>query len=198
MCSTYPLINVHFKNLQSSERFDSFTQHYYQELSCSLLQLQLDLNCSWFCPAVDLSYGGWIRVVTDSILRLDTISSWFHTALTQVWRLDTSCYWFHLVPDSSSSGCILVATDLILWLTRVWAVGYELWLTPSCGWLEFRWLHTNWGWDILLTQVPAAGNELRLTRVPVDGYDLQLILSYGWLELRWLDSACGWLIPLHT
>ena len=92
-------------------------------------------------------------------------------------------------------------------LTRVPAAGYELRLTPSHSWLEFRRLDTSCGWlrptadlsscgwirvtadSILrLTRVPAAGYDLRLipscglTRVLAARYELQLILSCGWLE----------------
>ena len=91
-------------------------------------------------------------------------------------------------------------------LTRVPAAGYELRLTPSHSWLEFRRLDTSCGWlrptadwslaagyELQLTH-PTAGSSpggwtrlktdsiLHLTRVPAAWYELQLILSCGWLE----------------
>ena len=108
-------------------------------------------------------------------------------------RLDTSYGWFHPTAYSDSGGWIGVASDSIPRLIRVPAAGYELRLTPSHGWLEFRWLDKSCGWlhptadssfggwiRIVassvprLTRFPAAGYELRLTWVLAAGYDLTL------------------------
>ena len=71
----------------------------------------LDMGCRRFRPTVDLSYGSWIRVTADYILRLTRVSApgydlrqipscdWLQVAadsilqLTRVRRLDTTCDW---------------------------------------------------------------------------------------------------------
>ena len=126
----------------------------FAELSCSSLQ------CGWFYPTTDSS----------SELRRILSYNWL-----EFWWLETSCGWFYHTADSSSSGWIgvvvdsittadssssgwtRVAADSILWLFRVLAAGYELWLIPSCGWLRV-----------------AADSVLRLTQDPLTGFDLQL------------------------
>ena len=64
--------------------------------------LQLDRSCGWFYHTTDLSSSGWIRVATDSILRLFRVSAagyelWVTLSCgwLESWRLDTR---FH--PDS--------------------------------------------------------------------------------------------------
>ena len=137
-------------------------------LSCSWLEFRrLDTSCSWLYPAADSSCGCWMRVATDSILRLTWVPaagnklqlipsySWL-----EFWWLDRSCGWFHHTADSGSSGWIRVAADSILRLFRVPVARYELQLIPSCGWLRVaavlycRWLKiclldSTYGWHIL-------------------------------------------------
>ena len=115
----------------------------------------------------------------------------------------------------SSFGCwIRVAADFIPQLTRVSAAGYELQLTPSYGWHEFRWLDATYSWFILqltmadsilqLTQVLAAGLEMRLTysliyQVNLRNYSAKYIIfcflqhdfSYHWFRL-WLLLQGSW------
>ena len=95
-----------------------------------------------------------------------------------------SCSWFY-PPDNSSSGhsiwvaalsssggWIQVTADSILLLTRVPVAGYELRVTPSHGWLEFRRLDTSSGWFYSAADSSSGGlvrvavdSILRLTRV---------------------------------
>ena len=78
--------------------------------------------------------------------------------------------WIQITTDSSSSGCIQVTAESILRLTQVPAVGYELQLTQSHGWLEFQWLGTSYSW-LHPTTDSSYGGSIRLTA----------------------DSSCGWL-----
>ena len=79
-------------------------------LSCGWLEYRwLDANCGWFYPAADSSFGCWIRVAADSILRLTRIlmvGCKLRLILWHRWlefqRLDTSCGWFHATAVSSS------------------------------------------------------------------------------------------------
>ena len=111
-----------------------------------------------------------------SILRLDTSSSCLEPRRLDTsydWvefrRLDTSYGWIHPTADLSSDGWIRVATDSVPWLTWVPSAGYELQLTTSYGWLEFRRLDTTEGWFH-----------------PAADYELRLILFCGWL------GSTGW------
>ena len=94
------------------------------------------------------------------------------------------------------------AASSILWLTRVLAAGYELRLILSYNWLEFRQLDTSCSWFY-----PAADSNsdswirvaadfiLWLTQVPAAGYELRLIPSYSWLEFWQLNRSCCWFHP---
>ena len=97
--------------------FDSFERKIY-------------LNYPEFSLGIELQL---VTAATDSILRI----TWFG-------GLNTNCGWFHPPVDSSSSSWIRVATDSILWLTRVPVAGYELRLILSHYWLEFQWLDTSY------------------------------------------------------
>ena len=90
--------------------------------------------------------------------------------------LDTSCSWLHPTADLSSGGWIRVVADSILRLTQVLTAGYELWLTPSHGWLEFQWLEISDGWvetcnqsttSRSLTPMPPDASTLAFYREPV-------------------------------
>ena len=70
----------------------------------------------------------------------------------------------------SSGGWIRIAADSVLRMTRVPAARYELQLTPSHGWLEFKRLSTSYSW-----LHPTADSN-----------------SGGSIRLR-ADSSCGWL-----
>ena len=107
----------------------------------------------------------------------------------QLRRLDTSYGWFHPMGDSGSSSRIRVAADFAWQLTRVPVAGYELRLTPSHSWFEFRRLDMSCGW-LCPTVDSSSGDSIRvaadsvpkLTQVPAARYELPLILSCGWLE----------------
>ena len=116
-------------------------------LSCSQLKFwRLDTICSCLeCRRLDSSYD-WVKS----------------------WPLDTSFGWLHPTAYSSSGGWIRVVADSILQLTRVPAAGYELQLTPSYGWLEFRrldrsyrrfilWLTGSCGWFYSMADSSSAG-----------------------------------------
>ena len=95
-------------------------------------------------------------------------------------RLNTSCRWFYPAANSNSGGWIQVVAvsrfggwkqvmaDSILRLTLVPVATYDLHLTQSCGWLEFRRLNTSYSWFH-----PAADCELGLI----------LSISAGWTRL---------------
>ena len=94
------------------------------------------------------------------------------------------------------------ATDSILWLTRVPVAGYKLQLILSCSWLECRQLDKRCGWFYPAADSSsddwirvAADSILQLTQIPAAGYELRLILSCGWLEFLFLDTSCGWSYP---
>ena len=71
----------------------------------------------------------------------------------------------------------------------------QLRLILSYGWHKWR-PNTGCGWFCSqLTQVPAAGYELRLSRVLAPGYKLRLTPSNGWLEFQWLNTSYGWSHP---
>ena len=71
------------------------------------------------------------------------------------------CNWFYPAANSSPRGWKWVAA-----------------VSSSDGWLQLKF-------DLIL----------QLTQIPAAGYELRLILSCGWLEFRWLDTSCGWLRP---
>ena len=82
------------------------------------------------------------------------------------------------------------AADSILKLTRASAAGYELWLIPSPGWLEFQRLDRSCGWFHRVADSSSSGWTrvvanfiLRLFRVPAARCELQLIPSCGWLRV---------------
>ena len=85
---------------------------------------RLDMNCSWFYPEADSSFGDWIRVTADSILRLILIPALGYNS-----RLIPFCLWLWVVADSSSRGSIRVPADSIMQLTRVLLAGLHLQLT---------------------------------------------------------------------
>ena len=85
---------------------------------------RLDMNCSWFYPEADSSFGDWIRVTADSILRLILIPTLGYNS-----RLIPFCLWLWVVADSSSRGSIRVTADSILQLTRVLLARLHLQLT---------------------------------------------------------------------
>ena len=92
--------------------------------------------------------------------------------------------------DLSSSGWIRVAADSILQLTQVSLAGYELLLTQSHNWLEFRWLDTSYSW-LLPTANSSSGSWVRLKTDSI----LRLTMSCGWLEFRQLGTSYSWLHP---
>ena len=113
----------------------------------------------------DSSFGGWIQVAADSILRLTRVQAdgyelWLIPSYgwLEFQRLNTSCNCFHPTIVSSSSGWIRVVADSILWLTRVPAARCELQLIPSC-----RWLRVAADSILRLTQDSPARFDLRLT-----------------------------------
>ena len=122
---------------------------------------------------------GWIRVAADFILRLTRVpAAGYKIPLIPSYGwlgfrwLDRSCGWLRPTSDSSSSGWIRVAADSVLRLIWVLAAGYELQLTPSYDWLEFRWLDTTSAWFHPAADSSsgssirvAADSILRLTRV---------------------------------
>ena len=73
-------------------------------------------------------------------------------------QLNTSCGWFYPAANSNFVGWIQVVAvsrfggwkqvmaDSILRLTLVPVATYDLHLTQSCGWLEFRRLNTSYSW----------------------------------------------------
>ena len=185
-------------------------------------------SCSWFYPAADPISGDWIRVVADYILRLTrSPAASYNLRLSRVpavdssydwvelWQLDTRYVWFHPTTDSSSSGWKRVAADSIPWLTRVPATGYELQLTLSYGWLEFRQLDTTYSWAdsscgwlrvvadsiLRLTRVPATGLEMWLTYTLIYQVDLRtyctkyifffflfFFVIYHWIQLALIQA----------
>ena len=92
--------------------------------------------------------------------------------------------------DLSSSGWIRVAADSILQLTQVSLAVYELLLTQSHNWLEFRWLDTSYSW-LLPTANSSSGSWVRLKTDSI----LRLTMSCGWLEFRQLGTSYSWLHP---
>ena len=116
-------------------------------LSCGFqtLQLRLILSCGW------LEFWG-----------LNTSCGWFCPAADS-----SSGDWIRVAAVSSSGGWIQITVASILRLTWVSAVGYELQLIPSPGWLEFRRLDPSCGWLEFLRLTP----------------------SYGWPEFRRLDTS---------
>ena len=137
-------------------------------------------------------------------MQLNMSCSWLYPAANS-----SSGGWIRVVVVSSSGGWIQVTADSILRLTRVPAAGYELRLTPSHGWLEFRWLDTSCGWLHLTADLSSgrwirvtADSILPLTRVRAAGYDLRVIPSilqltpvFRCCEFRWLDKSCRWFYP---
>ena len=110
--------------------------------------------------------------------------------ITLFQQLDTSYDWFYPMADLSSSGWIRVAADSILQLTQVSLAGYELLLTQSHNWLEFRRLETSYSW-----LHPTANSSSRsLVRLKADSI-LRLTISCGWLEFRQLGTSYSWLHP---
>ena len=137
----------------------------------------------------DSSFGCWIQVAADSILRL-----------TQIPVAGTSCSLFYPTADSSSSSWIRVVAVSILWLTQVLVVGYKLQLILSCGWLEFRLLNTSCSWFYPMADSASGGwikvtadSILQLTWVPAAGYELQLIPSHSWFHHTADSSSLGWI-----
>ena len=104
------------------------------------------------------------------------------------------------------------ATDSILRITRVSAVGYKLQLSQvrpagyelrlifSWCWLQFQRLDTSYSW-LHPTDDLSSGGWIRvtddyilwLTLLPIAGYNLRLIPSCGWLWVA-ADSSFGCLI----
>ena len=128
MCSTYPLMFVHFehvyKEINSLPRLPriligNWAAAFY---SCGWFESRrLDTSYGWLHPRADSSSGGWIRVIAGSILRLTQVPAAGYDL-----RLIPSCDWLWVAADS------------------------------SCGWLEFRrldtsysWFHSTCGWLIL-------------------------------------------------
>ena len=152
--------------------------------------------------------------ISISETRLNTSCGWFYPAANS-----RPCGWIRVAAVSSSSGWIQVTADSILQLTQVPAAGYELRLTPSHGWFEFRRLDTSCGWlcptadsssggwiRVAADSVPRLTGVwqldtsyswpiLRLARVLAAGHDLRLIPSCIWLEFRRLDTSCSWFYP---
>ena len=140
-------------------------------------ELRLILSCGWL-----------------EFWRLDT-----SCGCLEFGQLDASYGWFHPKAGSGSGAWIGVAADFILRLTRVPAAEYELQLIPSHGWLKFRRLDTSCDWLRPTADLSSSGwiwntadSILRLTQVLAAGCDLRLILSCDWLEFRWLDTNCSW------
>ena len=146
-------------------------------------------SSGWIQVTADLSSGSWIRVAADSILQLNRVpaAGWelrlshvpangYKLRLTPPYRwlwfrqLNTSCHWFHPPVDFSSGGWIRVTVDSVLRLTRVPSARYELQVTLSDGWLEFRRLDMSYSWLHPTTDL-SSGGLIRLT----------------------VDSSCGWL-----
>ena len=130
-------------------------------------------------------------------------------------RLNTGCGWFYPAANSSASGrmqvvavsspggWIQVTADSILRVTKILAARHKLRLTPSNGWLEFRWLDTSCGWLCPTADLSSssqikvtADSILWLTQVPAAGNDSRLIPSCGWLEFWRLDMSCNWSHPV--
>ena len=95
------------------------------------------------------------------------------------------------------------ATDSILRITRVSAVGYKLQLSQvrpagyelrlifSWCWLQFQRLDASCGWLRPKADLNSgswirvtADSILRMTWVPAAGYELQMTTSYGWLYFQ--------------
>ena len=112
-----PLKNVHFVSLERNENLPRLPLVLIGNWAAAWLQLRLilsydwiefrrlDTSCGWFCPPTESSFGCWIRVAADPILRM------------------TSCGLFYPAADSSSGGWMQVASDSITRLTRVPAAG---------------------------------------------------------------------------
>ena len=143
MCSTYPLMFVHFehvyKEINSLPRLPriligNWAAAFY---SCGWFESRrLDKSYGWLHPRADSSSGGWIRVADDSILRLT--------------RVLVARYELRLTPSNG-------------WLE------FQR-LDRSYSWLEFWRLDTTWGWFrpaadhvLRLTRVPVAWLDLRVT-----------------------------------
>ena len=84
-------------------------------LSCGWLEFRrLDKGCSWPCPTSDLSYGGWIRVTADSILRLTRVLEarydvqLIHPAADYKLWLILSCSWLEFRRLDSKRGWLIL------------------------------------------------------------------------------------------
>ena len=116
MCSTYPLMFVHFehvyKEINSLPRLPriligNWAAAFY---SCGWFESRrLDTSYGWLHPRADSSSGGWIRVADDSILRLTRV-----LVARYDLRLIPTCGWSRFAVDSSSGGLTRLAADLYL------------------------------------------------------------------------------------
>ena len=166
---------------------DYFTSQSLEIVPINLRFVSLILK---FYPVTDPISGDWIRVATDSILRLTRVSvAEYDLRLSRV-----------------------LAAGLKLRLIRVPAAGCKLRLTPSYSWLELkRRLDATCSWFYPATNSSSSGwiriaadSVPQMTRVPATGYDLRLIPSCSWLwveadsilwltRVRPLNSTYGWL-----
>ena len=139
------------KTYQIQNNIHSYT---YQNLNLkSTSETWLNTSCGWFYPEANLrsggwmrvasvsSYGGWIQVLVDSILRLtwvQTVGYELQLILSWGWFefrwLDTSYSWLHPTTDSNSGAWIQLKADSILLVTM------------SCRWLQFQRLDTSYSW----------------------------------------------------
>ena len=151
-------MNYHFGSLQRNEKLASITRIFIENwaaarysaansilqltrvsaagyelrliLSCGWLEFRrLDTSCGWFYPAADLSSGGWIRVVADSVPRL----TWVPVAGYNL-RLIPSCGWLWVAGDLNSGGSIQVTVDSILRVTTSCSWFYHAADSSSAGW----------------------------------------------------------------
>ena len=148
---------------------DYFTSQSLEIVPINLRFVSLILK---FYPVTDPISGDWIRVATDSILRLTRVSvAEYDLRLSRV-----------------------LAAGLKLRLIRVPAAGCKLRLTPSYSWLEFRRLNTSCSW-LCPTAESSSGSLIRLTVDSSCGWlwvVVDSILRLIWV--RGLEAKCGWLI----
>ena len=160
MCA-HPLVIVQFNSFERNEQFASINLDFHWELSCSFLQLQLILSCSW-----------------SDFQGLNRNCGWFYPA-----AISSSSGWIQVTTEPSSVGWIQVMADSILRLTRMPAAGYRLRPTPSHGWLEFQWMGTRYSW----LHPTADSSCVGWVRLKAD-FILRLTTSCGWFYSE-VDSS---------
>ena len=153
---------VHVDSFEQNKQFALITKDIHRQLSCG-----------WLFSAANPYSGWWIRVATDSILRLIRV-----LVVGYKLRLYLSYRWPNPSAGFSSCSYIRVATDSILWLTRVSMDLYKLRLTLFHGWLEIWWLDMSYSW-----LHPMADSS-----------------SEGWIRLKAnsilrLTTSCSWFYP---